>query len=204
MKLINKVKNLFSENYKEQEADYELQHLHLLDRTHEDNCSNVISLRKGPGNWRSTLMKLYNFKSTLTPKQQDYYFSFVGMKKDGVKDFEEYLTSHSHDKVWKKLLYEHNDTDEFMDDIKNIYRRVIYYHKFNRLKTGKNLIANTKVMHQILYKIMVNKAGFALDKPEIHFIEYTSENSLSEGQFRELIEGSTEDDDGEDLEEQLA
>lgn len=199
MKLINKVKDLFNNNYKEQEASYELQHLHLLDRTHKENCSNVISHRKGPGNWRSTIAKLYNFKSTLTPEQQDYYFSFVGMNKDGLKDFEEYLTSHAHSKVWNKLLYEHNDTDEFMEDIANIYRRLIYYYKFNRLKTGKNLIANERIMHQIMYKIMRNKAGFVLDKPEINFIEYTTRKSLSAEQFRLLIETA----DSEDIEEQL-
>ena len=188
MKLINKAKEVLNVDT---EAKKEKENIKLLDSTYKDNCNNVISKRKGPGNWRSTVMKLINFKKNLTDeKQKDYYFSFTGMNKSGFNDFEEYLTTHSHSKVWKKLLYSHNDIEEFQNDIKNIYRRYIYYYKFEALKEGKNLIANKDLFYQILFKIMKNKTSFCIDDKELNLEEYAIEGSFNKYQLSNMLESA--------------
>lgn len=190
MRLINKAKEILSVDA---EGKKEEKNIKLLDNTYEDNCNNVISVRGGPGNWRSTVMKLINFKKNLTDdKQKDYYFSFTGMDKSGFNDFEEYLTSHAHSKVWKRLLYSHNDTEEFKEDIRNIYRRYIYYYKFESMKEGKNLFVNRDIVYQVLFKIMKNKTSFCIDDKELNLEEYAIESSFNKYQLSNMLESASD------------
>lgn len=188
MQLINKVKDIFS-NTKDNEADFELQYQHLLDNTYEQNCKNVISRTSGKGSWRSVEAKLRSFRNDLqTTNKQDYYFSFTGMEEEGITMFFEYLKAGYDGEIWRKFLEGHNDTDEYRLDIRNIYRRKIFYHKFSRLLKGTNLFASEKLAGRTLFKIINNKTGFALNMGEIDLIEHAMENSLSETEFRELLQ----------------
>ena len=193
--LIDKVKEMFlqAENKVDRESDAENRYLHLLDKTYKQSCSNQITLRKGPGSWRSILGKLYNFKNTLTEEGMDRDFTFVGMEEGGLARFEDYLTSHAHNKIWKKFLYEHNDTDEFMNDISNIYRRAIYYHKFTRAKENVILFANKRIYKEVVYRILLNKSSFVLDEAEEHLIKYTTQEALTEQKLNDLLNASTSD-----------
>jgi len=67
--LIDKIKELFveTESKMQRESDAENRYLYLLDKTYEENSENQITINKGPGSWRSILMKLYNFK-----KEENY------------------------------------------------------------------------------------------------------------------------------------